>query len=91
MPECRVVPCYKMFLKELKEIVSSSNFNMSSQTPPMDRFSNFDVEHFTLLNKCDLNSTIESVNRGIQTNFRADPRKDTTLLSSKAIRKQVVG
>lgn len=32
MSECRVVPCYKMFLKELKEIVATNPVNISLNT-----------------------------------------------------------
>lgn len=32
MSECRVVPCYKLFLKELKEIVATNPVNISLST-----------------------------------------------------------
>lgn len=37
MPECRVVPCYKKFLNELTDIVSTGHFNLNSP-PPIETF-----------------------------------------------------
>lgn len=91
MPECRVVPCYKMFLKELKEIMSSSVFsNTSMQSSHIENFGNVDVEHISLPNKCNFSSVIEAVNKGIQTNFRFEVRKENTIMNSKTLRRQVV-
>lgn len=95
MPECHVVPCYKMFLKELKDILSNSVLNVvggatNVQSSHVDNFGNVDVEHINLPNKCNFNSVIEAVNKGIQTNFRFEVRKENTIMNSKALRRQVV-
>lgn len=92
MPECHVVPCYKMFLKELKEILSNSVLNVGGnvQGTHVENFGNVDVEHINLPNKCNFSSVIEAVNKGIQTNFRFEVRKESTIMNSKALRRQVV-
>lgn len=90
MPECRVVPCYKMFLKELKEIMSISPLNISLSPPP-ELSPAIDVEHITISNRFSAHSTtMEAVNRGVQTNFRTDSRKDSPILAPKIINRQMV-
>lgn len=85
MPECRVIPCYKLFLKDLTEILSSSPLNLPiSPLPQTDISPAIDVEHITIPNtRYNLPSTIEAVNRGVQTNFRFDTKKDSPIFGSK--------
>lgn len=88
MPECRVVPCYKMFLKELKEILATSPINSLTLSSTggnagisTDMSPDVDVEHITIKHHhhYPLSSTVvEAVNRGIQTNLRLDLRNHST-------------
>lgn len=87
MPECRVIPCYKMFLKELEEIMSSGHFSLNSPSP-IETF-DFDgsmsppPQHFHI-------ATETTPNRS---QFRfSDSRKESSanLNPSKVLRRQVV-
>lgn len=94
MPECRVVPCYKMFLKELKEIMATNPVSISLASTGLsgstsDTSPEVDVEHITIKHHhhYPVSSTIvEAVNRGVQTNLRPDSRSHSANLSSSSIR-----
>ncbi|KAG4077316.1 hypothetical protein HA402_009717 [Bradysia odoriphaga] len=83
MPECRVVPCYKMFLKELKDIVSNCPLNISRSSPDVD------VEHITIANRHSSHNTFEAINRGVQTSGRLDTKRESPILPSRAFNRQV--
>lgn len=95
MPECRVVPCYKMFLKELKEIMATNPVGISLNTigmcgmGTMDTSPEVDVEHITIKHHhhYPVSSTVvEAVNRGVQTNLRPESRSHSSSLSSGSMR-----
>lgn len=85
MPDCRVIPCYKLFLKDLKEIMLTAplNFSLYGQTTSddgegiTDNSPEMEVEHVSIKHHhhFPVSSTVtEAVNRGIQTNIRPDVR-----------------
>lgn len=83
MTECRVIPCYKLFLKDLKEIMLTKPINYSltaisyNSDPGSDRSPDIDVEHISIKHHhhYPLGSTVvEAVNRGVQTNIRPEAR-----------------
>lgn len=83
MNECRVIPCYKLFLKDLKEIMLTKPINFSltaisyGNEASGDCSPDVDVEHISIkhLHQFPLGSTVvEAVNRGVQTNIRTDAR-----------------
>lgn len=84
MPECRVVPCYKMFLKELKDIMSSCPLNISLSSPGVD------VEHITIANRHNSFNTFETVNRGVQTSVRLEMKRESPIFHSRVLNRQVV-
>lgn len=103
MQECHVVPCYKMFLKELKDILSSTPINISLlSSPPFETFPNVDIEHITnpttttnstntpVSSRHNLSSNLESVSKSVQTNIRMDTRKENPMLSPRVLKRQVV-
>lgn len=82
MTDCRVIPCYKLFLKDLKEIMLTKPINYSlaaisyCNEPSGDRSPDADVEHISIKHhhQFPLGSTVvEAVNRGVQT-MRSEPR-----------------
>lgn len=91
MSECRVVPCYKLFLKELKEIVATNPVNISlsssicgSGISTTDTSPEVDIEHITIKHHhhYPVSSTVvEAVNRGVQTNLRPETRSHSASLS----------
>lgn len=89
MPECRVVPCYKMFLKELKDIMSSCPLNISLSSPG-DISPGVDVEHITIANRHNSFNTFETVNRGVQTSVRLEMKRESPIFHSRVLNRQVV-
>lgn len=89
MPECRVVPCYKMFLKELKDIMSSCPLNISLSSPG-DISPGVDVEHITIANRHNFHNTFETVNRGVQTSVRLEMKRESPIFHSRVLNRQVV-
>lgn len=92
MPECRVVPCYKLFLRDLEDIMSYGHFTLHSP-PPMETFGNVDMtatsppRHFSMATETTCRGSAKA------THFRfSDSRKDSSsnLNSSKVLRRQVV-
>lgn len=78
-----MIPCYKLFLKDLKEIMLTKPINFSltaisySGETPGDRSPDVDVEHISIKHHhhFPLGSTVvEATNRGVQTNIRTDAR-----------------
>lgn len=85
MPDCRVIPCYKLFLKDLKEIMLTSPLNFALCTAAVsddgegsaDISPEVEIEHVSIKHhhQFPVSSTVvEAVNRGIQTNIRPDVR-----------------
>lgn len=82
MADCRVIPCYKLFLKDLKEIMLTTPLNFSLSTtsgvePSGDVSPEIEVEHISIKHHhhYPVSSTVvEAVNRGIQTNIRPEVR-----------------
>lgn len=82
MPDCRVIPCYKLFLKDLKEILLTTPLNfslcaVSGGEGSSDNSPEIEVEHVSIKHHhhYPVSSTVvEAVNRGIQTNIRPDVR-----------------
>lgn len=81
MSDCRIIPCYKLFLKDLKEIMLTKPINFSlttisySSDSADDRSPDMDIEHISIKHhhQFPLGSTVvEAVNRGVQTNIRSD-------------------
>lgn len=89
MPECRVVPCYKMFLKELKDIMSACPLNISLSSPA-DISPGVDVEHITIANRHNSHNTFETVNRGVQTSVRLEMKRESPSFHSRILNRQVV-
>lgn len=89
MPECRVVPCYKMFVKELKDIMSSCPLNISLSSPG-DISPGVDVEHITIANRHNSHNTFETVNRGVQTSVRLEMKRESPIFHSRVLNRQVV-
>ncbi len=88
MPECRVVPCYKMFLKELKDIMSTCPLNISLSSP--GHTPGVDVEHITIANRHSAHNTSETVNRGVQTSGRLEMKRESPIFHSRLLNRQVV-
>lgn len=85
MSDCRVIPCYKLFLKDLKEIMLASplNFALCSTAVSDDGDGSGDIspeveiEHVSIKHHHHFpvsSTVVEAVNRGIQTNIRPDMR-----------------
>lgn len=90
-----MVPCYKMFLKELKEIMATNPVGISLNTIGMsgmgttDTSPEVDVEHITIKHHhhYPVSSTVvEAVNRGVQTNLRPESRSHSASLSGGSMR-----
>lgn len=87
MPDCRVIPCYKKFLNELDDIMSSGHFSLNSSSPietiDFDGSISPRPQHFHI-------ATETTPNRA---QFRfSDSRKESSahLNPSKVLRRQVV-
>lgn len=84
MNDCRVIPCYKLFLKDLKEIMLTKPINFSLTAinygggdASGDRSPDIDVEHISIKHHHHFpvsSTVVEAVNRGVQTNIRTDAR-----------------
>lgn len=85
MPDCRVIPCYKLFLKDLKEIMLTSPLNFALCTAAVsddgegsvDISPEVEIEHVSIKHHHHFpvsSTVVEAVNRGIQTNIRPDVR-----------------
>lgn len=83
MTDCRVIPCYKLFLKDLKEIMLTKPINFSltaisyGNENTGDRSPDIDVEHISIKHTHHFpvgSTVVEAVNRGVQTNIRTDAR-----------------
>lgn len=83
MNDCRVIPCYKLFLKDLKEIMLTKPINFSltaisyGNEASGDRSPDIDVEHISIKHHHQFpvgSTVVEAVNRGVQTNIRTDAR-----------------
>lgn len=84
MNDCRVIPCYKLFLKDLKEIMLTKPINFSLTAinygggdASGDRSPDIDVEHISIKHHHHFpvsSTVVEAVNRGVQTNIRSDAR-----------------
>lgn len=81
MTDCRIIPCYKLFLRDLKEIMLTKPINFSMTTISYgsdsndDRSPDIDIEHISIKHhhQFPLGSTVvEAVNRGVQTHIRSD-------------------
>lgn len=81
MTDCRIIPCYKLFLRDLKEIMLTKPINFSNRTISYssdsndDRSPDIDIEHISIRHhhQFPLGSTVvEAVNRGVQTHMRSD-------------------
>lgn len=83
MNDCRVIPCYKLFLKDLKEIILTKSINFSlmansySGETSGDLTPDIDIEHISIKHHHQFpvgSTTTEAINRGVQTNICIDVR-----------------
>ena len=83
MNDCRVIPCYKLFLKDLKEIILTKSINFSltgtsySDEKSADLSPDIDIEYISIKHHHQFpvgSTTTEAINRGVQTNIRIDAR-----------------
>lgn len=77
-----MIPCYKLFLKDLKEIMLTRQMNYSLSTVSYGNEASecspdIDVEHISIKHHHHFpvgSTVVEAVNRGVQTNNRTDSR-----------------
>lgn len=81
MNDCRIIPCYKLFLNDLKEIMLTKPINFSlttisySSDSAEDRSPDIDIEHISIKHHHQFpvgSTVVEAVNRGVQANIRSD-------------------
>lgn len=102
MNDCRVIPCYKLFLKDLKEIILTKPINFSLTTSSYcdetseDLSPDIDIEYISIKHHHQFpvgSTTTEAINRGVQTKTctkRDAPGNSSSMLNSRLINGQVV-